>query len=133
MLQVFAASSLSQADLTSNVTSSAGQSRSRELACAALSHLEVDLGFSILLAVEANYAARTLGSDESLRQELLASHLRLRLSLPAAGLCGWMDRTRTNPRHAPTDLRRAEDPPGPVLDFPSVVLVVARCLQQHLC
>jgi WD40 repeat protein len=57
------------------------QSRSRELAYAALEQVEVDPELGIILATEANQAARTTEAEDALRRSLSASHLRLRLSM----------------------------------------------------
>ena len=71
-------------NITSTVTVVTAQSRSRELAYAALAQLDTDPERSILLAVEANRAARTSEAGDILRRSLLASHLRHTLSLSSA-------------------------------------------------
>jgi WD40 repeat protein len=74
-LAVTAAAGQVQAELRTTVV--ADESRSRQLAYAALSQLEVDPERSILLALEANNAAPTDEAEDALRRALGASHVRL--------------------------------------------------------
>jgi WD40 repeat protein len=58
--------------------------RSRTLAYRALTQLAVDPELGILIALEANRAARTPEAEDALRRALRASHISLRLRVPGA-------------------------------------------------
>ena len=75
-------------NITSTVAVVVAQSRSRELAYAALTQLDTDPERSILLAIEANRATRTPEAEDVLRRSLSAmdTHLRHTLSMGSAAI-----------------------------------------------